>query len=77
MEASMSFERLVSYRNITRRHKPEDLDSSLFKILNFLMGEEEAAWTCETLVSYRNITRLHNPEDHDLKRVIVRVYVSV
>jgi hypothetical protein len=66
MEAARSTEALVSYRNTTRRHNPEDLDSSLFKTLNFLMGEEEVAWTSETLVSYHSTTRSHNLKDLDL-----------
>jgi hypothetical protein len=42
METARFSETLVSYYTTTRRHNPEDIDWSLFKILNFLMGEEEA-----------------------------------
>jgi len=66
VEAARSLETLVSYHNNTRHHNPENIDSSLFKILNFLMGEEEATWASETLVSYRITTRWHNPEDREM-----------
>jgi hypothetical protein len=52
MEGGSSSETLLPYHNTTWRHNPEDLDLSLFKTLNFLMGEEKAAWTYITLVSY-------------------------
>jgi hypothetical protein len=56
MEVARSSERLVSY-NTTRRHNPEDLESSHFTL------KMEAVWISETLVSYNNITRRHNPQD--------------
>jgi hypothetical protein len=66
VETVRTFETLLSYHNTTQRYNPEDLDFSVFKILNFLTREEEAAWTSETLVSYHNTRWRHNPEDIDL-----------
>jgi len=52
--------KMVSYRNTTRRHDPED--NSLITKLH-----SEAARSSETLVPYHKTTRRHNPEDLDLK----------
>jgi hypothetical protein len=67
MGAARPSETLVSYHKTTWCHKPEDLDLSLFKTLNFFMRKEEVARTSETLATYHNTTRRHNSEDLDLK----------
>jgi hypothetical protein len=51
--------KMVSYRNTTRRHDPED--NSLITKLH-----SEAARSSEKLVPYHKTTLRHNPENHDL-----------
>jgi len=63
MEAAWTYETLVCYHIITRRHNLEECGLNLYLTPIHFTLKMEAAWSSETLVSYHSTVQCHNAED--------------